>query len=472
MKIRNKITLWITGAGLLAGLLFSIIITYELIEQPYELLDGELESQAYTLLAGLSSADKGLFPQEDMSMLDSLGRLYWFKMFNRQQKVVYSSAMTGFVNLPLKKKSGSYNINCAIPPEISYLECDNNNRVTFRVRVFTIVFAGQEYIVQIARPMEKLQEEITDLIIAIIVGLLIYTVALLLFGYFAAGKILQPIADINTLALEISEKTLDKRIPLGSTQDELYTLSLSLNRMFDRLQFSFLRQKEFIANASHELKTPIAMQRLFFNEAQQRDDLPREFAARLDGQMKTLYRMDRLVKNLLDLSALEGRETFSAQTIDLSNLMTSVVAEFQEIIEAAGIHLVLEVEKTVRIQADGEKLRQMLINLIDNGIKYNRQEGGELRILLTTKQNDVHIEVFNTGPGIPGQELAQVFEQFYRVEKSRATALGGSGLGLTIVKRIVELHHGTITLTSEPDSWTRARISLPSSQGNEDVHLM
>jgi signal transduction histidine kinase len=463
VKIRNKITLWITGAGLLAGLLFSIIITYELIEQPYELLDGELESQAHALIAGLASGAGGLFPQEDMSMLNSLGRLYWFKVFNRQQKLVYSSAMTDLVTLPIRNKNGSYNINATIPPGISALDRDDGKQVTFRVHVFSIDSAGQEYIIQIARPMEKLHEEIVDLIISIIISLILYTITLLLLGYFVAGKILQPIADINTLAREISEKTLDKRIPLGSNKDELYRLSSSLNRMFDRLQYSFKRQKEFIANASHELKTPMVMQRLFFSEAQQREDLPEDFVSRLEPQIKNLYRMDRLVKNLLDLSALERRETFSPKTVNLSDLITSVVSEFREIIEAAGIYLLLNIEEAVRVEADDEKLRQMLINLIDNAVKYNSGENGELRILLTTEQDGARIEIYNRGQGIPTKELKQVFKQFYRVEKSRSTTLGGSGLGLTIVKRIVELHHGTIELTSEPEQWVRIRVVLPSS---------
>jgi signal transduction histidine kinase len=311
--------------------------------------------------------------------------------------------------------------------------------------------------------MEKLHEEIVDLIISIIVSLILYTVTLLLLGYFVAGKILQPIADINTLAREISEKTLDKRIPLGSNQDELYRLSSSLNRMFDRLQYSFQRQKEFIANASHELKTPMVMQRLFFSEAQQRQDLPKDFVSRLEAQIQNLYRMDRLVKNMLDLSALERRETFSPTTVNLSDLITSVVSEFREIMEAAEIQLLLDIEKSVQVEADDEKLRRMLINLIDNGVKYNSDRNGELRIQLSTEQDDVRIEVYNSGRGIPTEELKQVFEQFYRVEKSRSTALGGSGLGLTIVKRIVELHHGTIELTSEPGQWVRIQVVLPSS---------
>ncbi len=461
MKIRNRITLWITGAGLFAGLLFSIVISYELIEQPFELLDSELDSQAHTLLAGIDPGNGLQNTYPDTTMLGSMGRLYWFKVFNEQQDVVYHSAMTNYVDLPLRKNSKKYNVSTTIPHDIAALDQDDSNEVTFRVRVFTIPFSGQNYLVQIARPMEKLQEEIVDLVISIIVGLLFFAIALLLSGYFVAGKILEPIAHINTLAREISDKTLDKRIPLGRNQDELYILSSSLNQMFDRLQFSFTRQKEFIANASHELKTPIAMQRLFFGEILQRNDLPDDLTTRLASQSGIVLRMDRLVKNLLELSTLELKETFSSTQVDLTQMLTTVLYEFEEIIQASGIHLELELEDSVFLCGDEEKLRRMFINLIDNAIKYNNKEKGQIRVSLKKNNKNVETVIYNTGNGIPATEQDRIFDQFYRVEKSRNSTSGGSGLGLTIVKRIVELHHGSIELESEFGSWVQFHIILP-----------
>ena len=461
MKIRNRITLWITGAGLLAGLLFSIVISYEMIEQPYELLDGELDSQAHTLLAGFTTQANTLVPQADRAMLDSLGRLYWLKIYNKHHQVVFASSLTQYTDLPLKQKYGGYNVSATIPREAASLEQDDSNDLTFRVRIFSIPIGGEEYLVQIARPMEKLQEEIYDLIISIAVGLVLFAVALIVFGYLAAGRILKPIADINILAREISEKTLDKRIPLGNNQDELHALSSSLNQMFDRLQYSFQRQKEFIANASHELKTPIAMQRLFFGEALQRNDLPSDFTPRLAVQSNILLRMDRLVKNLLDLSELELKKTFTPISVDLTRLITTILYEFQDLIQTVGIHLSVDLDDTVTLPGDEDKLRRMFINLVDNAIKYNKQENGEIRVVLKKKKEQAVIEISNTGEVIPVSEHDKVFDQFYRVEKSRSSTFGGSGLGLTIVKRIVELHHGRIEIISECDQGTRIQIILP-----------
>jgi len=464
VNIRNRITLWITGAGLLAGLLFSIVISYEMIEQPYELLDAELDSQAHTLLAGLAPGTNTPVPGSDKIMLKSLGGLYWFKVFDQQHELVYASTMTALTDLPLKKTDSGYTVPTTIPPEAAALEQEGCNEVTFRVRTFTIPFAGEDYLVQIGRPMEKLQEEIFDLVFSVAAGLMVFTLALILLGYFAAGKILQPIAEINTLAREISDKTLDKRIPLPENHDELYRLSSSLNRMFDRLQFSFNRQKEFIANASHELKTPIAMQRLFFDEAGQREDLPADFQNRLDAQAKICHRMDRLVKNLLDLSALDLTDSLDSDTVDLTALANSLLLEFDDIFKAASIQLNVDIEENVSLLADEEKLRRVLINLIDNAIKYNGGHSPEIHFLLHKKDNFITMEISNTGPGIPADQLSLVFNQFYRVEKSRATAHGGSGLGLTIVQRIVELHQGSIKIESTPKNLVRVRITLPTGR--------
>lgn len=461
MKIRNKITLWVTGAGLLAALIFSTVIFWELIEQPFALIDNELNNHAYTLLIGLSPQNGTAISTPNATMLRSLGSLYWFKVFNQQQKIVYASGMSKLVDIPLRKNDKHYNVHVTVPPEITRIDQDEGKKVRFRVRVSAIPFGGQEYLVQIARPMEKLWEEIFEIIIILGIGLVVFTLSLILLGYFVAGRILQPLVEINSLAEEINDKTLYTRIPLGRNQDELHTLSTSLNRMFDRLQFSFKRQKTFIANASHELKTPIAMLQLFFGEAIQRNDLSEDFKGKLITQSETTLRMNHLVKNMLDLSALEQNETLDSESIDLTQLAVSIFDEFKEIIQAAGIRLSLDIKKSVCLEGEKQKLWRMLINLIDNGVKYNLKQNGEIRFSLNETDNNVRIEISNTGQLIPDSEVKLVFKQFYRIEKSRSTALGGSGLGLTIVKRIVELHRGTIAIENTHDGLVLIRILLP-----------
>ncbi|MHB1351060.1 MAG: sensor histidine kinase [Desulfobulbaceae bacterium] len=458
MKIRHRITLWITLAGILSSLALTLTIFFLMREEPYELLDQELTAYAHALGNAL-----GILPDGTITLgssADALNSPYWIRLTDAQGQPVYESPMTGMVDLPLRQTERGYTVNTSILMEWLLPDQEKDDLASFRVRVFPLHYAGQNYRLQIARPVENFQEELTELLLIMGSGLAVSTLVMILVGYYAAGRILRPIQDINTTAREINDKTLDKRIPLGSTHDELHELSASLNSMFDRLQYSFLRQKEFIANASHELKTPLTLLRLSLEETLQQNDLPDSLQQRLDAQSKTLLRMNRLVKNLLDLSSLELAETCQANHFSFNELAGEVLEEFQPLLQEQEIKYNILVDDPLDLCADREKIKRMLINLVDNATKYNRP-GGEIRLQARREGGNCVMTLFNTGLGIPAEEQNQVFEQFYRVEKSRAAALGGSGLGLTIVRRIVELHGGTIALQSKLGEWTQVQVVMP-----------
>lgn len=458
MKIRHRITLWITFAGLLSSLSLALTLILLMWEESYEMLDQELSVYAHALGNALSVLPDGSITLG--SSADALNSPYWIRLTDDQGRPVYASPMTGLVDLPLRQDTERYTVNTAIPLTWLLPAQEENDLASFRVRVFPLQYAGMNYHLQIARPVENLRWALVELAITIMSGLIISALVLIGAGYYTSGRILRPIQDINAIALMVNEKNLGQRIPLGNTHDELHELSTALNSMFDRLQFSFLRQKEFIANASHELKTPLTLLRLSVEEALQSEGLPDFLKLRLSAQNKALLRMNRLVKNLLDLSALELTETCEEKIFAFSELARSVLEDFQPLIEDQGIHCAVKLDDRLNLLADREKIKRMLINLLDNAIKYNRP-GGAIRLQARRQEGNLVMTLFNTGQGIPAEDLERVFEQFYRVEKSRAQAMGGSGLGLTIVKRIVELHRGTITLQSKPGEWTQVDIILP-----------
>jgi signal transduction histidine kinase len=463
LKIRYKITLWIAGAGVLASLVFSVIVFREMAEQPFRLIDRDLESMAGTAVRLFETTKTQSKPvhQKDFP-LDT--ERYWIKIYNDHMHVLYQSKLTRFTDLPFKSTIQPYMAKRIISKERINLGQDSKNEVIFRIKAFNFRLHGQPCKVLIGKPMEKLEEEISDLVQGIAIGLSAATLLLLVLSYYIAGKILSPINVINRMAKDINDRSLDQRIPLGKSKDELYALSESLNRMFDRLQYSFAVQKQFIADASHELKSPITLLSLFMEDAIHLKELPETFRLRLIKQYDTLQRMRRLVKNLLDLSALEAKETVDFEEFVLSPLVRSVHDDYIELFKAKQIEMKIDVPEDLRIRGDRDSLQRVLINLVDNAVKYN-MDCGRIEIAAEVKNNMVHLSIFNTGIGIPSKDIDRVFEQFYRVEKSRSSKYGGSGLGLTIVKRIIELHRGNITIESEPNAGTRINIRLPIQVG-------
>ncbi len=465
MKARTKITLWTASLTLIVAISFSAIVFYELMEQPFRLIDRDLQDIAEVVGQTVSKSD-----HTDLDQKTTLTRhpfdKYWIEVKNEGGNILVASQMVKFVDIPARNDKKFYFVKKAIPLEKIGIAQEDSEEivdlptklVTFRVMADRIILAGKVYELVVAKPIPVLVEEITELIVDILLGIILVTIIAVIISYYLAGKILQPLSTINTLIKDISDNSLDKRIPLGKNKDELHVLSRSLNGMFDRLQHSFGRQKEFIGNASHELKSPLTILMLGHEEMLSRD-LPQNIRAGLEKQLITLRRLAKLVRNLLNISRLEQHETLHLEAINLTDLICHVIDEFKEILQSKNISLETEVEP-LPFTGDSEKILQMLINLIDNAIKFNLPRDGHIWIAAQKTKGIIHLTITNTGLVIPAPDVPKIFDQFFRVEKSRSATYGGSGLGLTIVKQIVDLHHGSISVTSTPEGITRFTIEL------------
>lgn len=466
MKARTKITLWTTFFTLAVAICFSGFVFYELLEQPVNLIDEELED-----IADVAGQTVGKIDRAGIDQTDTLTRhpyeKYWIKISSEQGGNLFTSPMANSFDIPARGDKRFYFVKKSIPIEkvwVAQKDRDElkdlaTNLVFFRVLVDRKKVDGQVLELQVARPLPMLVHEMIELIVDIFAGIIFFTIIAIAVSYYLAGKILQPLASINSLVKKISDNSLDKRIPLGRNIDELYVLARSLNSMFDRLQYSFNRQKEFIGNASHELKSPLTILMLGHEEMLARE-LPQSVREGLEKHLITLRRLSKLVRNLLEISRLVQHETLHSETINLTDLIGHVLDEFKDILQSKKIVLEKSLSPIVFI-GDAEKILQMVINLVDNAIKYNRPEKGRIWVATQKTKECIRLTIVNTGPVIPEEDLQKVFEQFFRVEKSRALAFGGSGLGLTIVKHIVELHHGAISVTSSSEGITQFTVDFP-----------
>jgi len=279
--------------------------------------------------------------------------------------------------------------------------------------------------------------------------------------YFLSRRMLKPVDRVSSLAARISSTNLKERINYQGPDDEMKRLADTFDDMLGRLESAFESQKQFIQDASHELRTPIAIAQTNIEVAEMEGKATaRDYKRLMEVLKMSLERMNRLSDNLLLLS--EGEQSrVKWSVVDMSVLLEEVIEETSAKAIDAGIGLELQpVHEKMLVTGDAMSLKQALINLVDNAIKYNRP-GGTVRLSARAEGSQVVLQVQDSGIGISKADQQRVFDRFYRVDKSRSRSQGGSGLGLAIVKKIVEDHGGTISVESTPGEGSTFRMSLP-----------
>lgn len=280
-------------------------------------------------------------------------------------------------------------------------------------------------------------------------------------GYFLSRRMLKPVDRVSSLAARISSTNLKERINYQGPDDEMKRLADTFDDMLGRLESAFESQKQFIQDASHELRTPIAIAQTNIEVAEMEGKATaRDYKRLMEVLKMSLGRMNKLSDNLLLLS--EGEQSrVKWSVVDMSVLLEEVIEETSAKAIDAGIGLELQpVHEKMLVTGDAMSLKQALINLVDNAIKYNRP-GGTVRLSACAEGSQVVLQVQDSGIGISKADQQRVFDRFYRVDKSRSRSQGGSGLGLAIVKKIVEDHGGTISVESTPGEGSTFRIILP-----------
>lgn len=459
MTVRLKISVLITAAGFVASLVFSCIILWEMVEQPFRLIDADLKSTGLRV-ARMAVAEKTTGDPDSPLSWDDPN--HWLEVRDQASgKILYRSRLAKLFRIEAPTVEQSATVTAAVPPQVS-LEQDDQGKVAFRVRTSVLSLDGRQYIVVAGRPMENLESELLDTVLGVAGGLAFSVLLLAGISYFLAGLMLRPVREINAQARDISERHLDRRMPTTGDRDEFNALAHTLNKVFDRLQHAFLRQKRLLADTSHELKTPLTMMRLALDEIRSgsNTDCLDPQAESHERMTEQVLRMDRLVKSLLDLSSLEIEASTSRESVNLASIVGELVDDYRFLGDTRGIDIHADLPNRLDMEGDAEKLTRAFSNLLDNAVKYNT-EGGSVRVTGTRSDTGLTLTVANTGPMVPDKDIPRIFEQFYRVEKSRSQRHGGSGLGLAIVKRIVELHGGSVQFESRPEGWTVVTVDLP-----------
>lgn len=286
-------------------------------------------------------------------------------------------------------------------------------------------------------------------------SLLISSILSLLGGvitYFISGRALKPLSDFSNKIEEVQAQNLsDSRIEENKVK-ELNQLSVSYNKMLDRLSAAFEVQRQFTANAAHELRTPLALMQVQLDAYNSTEHPDNDASATQTIQMVTEQneRLTKMVKTLLDMSELQtiARD----ETIDLDALIEEVLVDLEPLAQEKNITLNNQCNE-VKLLGSDILIYRLVYNLVENGIKYNRIDGS-VTVKAFTKDQHIYLTVADTGNGIPKDLRERVFEPFFRLDKSRSRELGGVGLGLALVHEIVRVHDGTIQVKDSPTGGT------------------
>jgi heavy metal sensor kinase len=330
-------------------------------------------------------------------------------------------------------------------------------------------------IIQVAESYQDIQTVQRQLIVLLAISVPLVTLLASAGGWFLASSALNPIDRITRAATQIGASDLSRRLNLNLPDDEVGRLAATFDQMLARLDAAFERQKRFIADASHEMRTPLTILKGEVEVALNRPRTAKEYRETLEQVNQTTNRLTALVEELLLLARADNRQyPLQVERFDLAELLSDEINYLTPRATDKAITLNLAAPDHLILEADPDKLARLFMNLIDNAIKYS-EAGDTVRVSAGAVHDGVRVEIKDTGPGIPAEHLPHLFDRFYRVDKARARQLsdpngqGGAGLGLSIAQWLAEVHGGRIDVTSHPGHGTTFSVHLPFTPPAEEL---
>lgn len=478
-SIRFKLTLWYV---LILGILlisFSSFLYFTLSKSLHRDVDNKLSSLAKIIASeSTSPLSKFGFGNIDQALETSMN----LKPIGKFIQVLDESGNIGRKSENLK--------NVQLPISLNALKNASKGLVTFEtnrtfkntsLRIITFPVLENNHvtkIVQIASSLEEVEEALNTLFIILVITVPLALMVASLGGQFLAHKALKPVDNITQTARMITSQNLNQRIIPPKVKDEISRLIETFNDMISRLDQSFRQITQFSSDASHELKTPLTILKGEVEVMLRKERTLHEYQQTLKSNLEEINRMSQIVEDLLILSKADtGDIWLNKEDISLTGILNEVVAQMDMLAKSKRLLLsTSNHHQDIHIFGDVLRIRELLINLIENGIKYT-EEGGSIHITLQ-KENELlggsppdrmkrekgdfaKIIVSDTGIGIAKEDQEKIFDRFFRVDKARSREQGGSGLGLSICKWIVEAHQGEIKVESELGKGSSFIVILP-----------
>jgi heavy metal sensor kinase len=463
LRLRTQLTVFYAGISLLtltlSGLLFYQLLAYELdrdliddVNERSAALRGYLSfrSGQPILVYDRSDADEAFFIQKAT-------RYYQIFRLPDGALLIQSEELKAIGLNYTADEVRAY----AEEPSLYRMDTD---QLHFLLRNHVIRISDHEsYLLQVGVSLES-KETSLGLLFDILLGLVPFGVLVSsATGWYMSGRVLRPVESLGEVARQIGISNLDKRLPLRGNGDEIDRLATTFNQVFSRLEQAVSQMKEFTSSISHELRTPLTALRGEAEIALSECLSIEGYREVLQSQLEEFDKLAQLINQMLILARAEAGEiAMSRDNVSLSDLTASLVEQMQPVAAWKKIELSIQAEPGIRVVGDSRWLERILLNLLDNAIKFTK-EGGIIGVRTLRQGGDAIIEVRDNGIGIPEEALPKLFNRFYRVDSSRSRDVEGSGLGLSLADWIVRQHGGRIEVESQLEKGSLFRVVLPVS---------
>jgi heavy metal sensor kinase len=409
---------------------------------------------AGTLISSTSRAEEGALPGEVEKLYSPEASERFIRITRADGHVVYVSGLP---------KDERYDPS-QVPPALAG---EHTRKVrlpadSLLIAAFTASGAdGTPYMVEVGASGAGTDATLARVLLMLAAGLPIAVCVAVAGGFVLVRRSLAPVARMAATAEAITQHNLGERLPVVDSGDELERLAVSLNLMISRLEAAIDGSKQFVADASHELRTPLTVMRGELESLAQDWQLPGEAREALGSVLEEVLRLAEIVEGLFALSRLDAGEAHAPwQRFDLGELAATTAGQMSLLAEDKQVSVACDSNPGVMVEGDRARLKQVIVNLLDNAIKYT-PGGGHVSLSVKREGGCAILEVADDGIGIPAEALPHVFKRFYRVDGSRTRLQGGAGLGLSIVESICTAHAARVEVSSVPGKGSTFRMLAP-----------
>ncbi len=461
LSLRARLTLWYGSALLLILIAVALALYTVLARDMRSQVDQSLEEAAAVAVQALEQRGAVPFISFDdltaefpeLAVLDK-----FYQIFSPAGVITIQSPHVKRHNIPLSRTA----LEAALAGQATLESARFRGESSIRLLSVPISRGGRLFtIVQVGASLNHVERALRRLLTVLLIGAPLALLASLAGGWFLAGRALRPVDAITAAAERIAGGDLSQRLTIPPSDDEIGRLAATFNNMIARLDASFQQVRRFSADASHELRTPLTVMRGETELALRRPRSAEDYRLVLESSLEEIDRVSRIVDDLLFLSRADlGQVPMQSAPVRLDTLLQDIQQQASVLGQDRQIQVTAGPLEPVTVLGDELRLRELLLNLVDNAVAYSKP-GGTVELRLTQDRKEARLTVADSGIGIPPEERARIFDRFYRTDAARAHSKKGTGLGLAICKWIAESHKGRIEVESAAGEGSRFTVILP-----------